>query len=138
MNNSADDRAAEQAGGDIPSSRVNFSRGRRQQSFKRLRTFKSPHRVFSEQSTQDFSITENNVTDEETSNHQQDKGNLKEQRDLVSKANQCANQCAADAFIIARLERGKIVLRWSSAKQRGGSDGAIKRTGKRRRNTSRS
>ena len=28
---------------------------------------------------------------------------MKEQRDLVRKANQCANQCAADAFI-ARLE----------------------------------
>jgi hypothetical protein len=80
VDNGADDRAAEQADGDTLF-RVNYFRGRRQQSFKRLRTFKSPHRVFSGQSTQDFSITENNVTDEETSNHQQ--VNLKEQRDLV-------------------------------------------------------
>jgi hypothetical protein len=41
VDNSAVDRAAEQAGGDIPS-RVNYFRGRRQQSFKRLRTFKPP------------------------------------------------------------------------------------------------
>jgi hypothetical protein len=102
VDNSADDRTAEQAGGDIPS-RVNYFRGRREQSFKRLRTSKPPHLLFLEQSTQDFLMTENNVTDEETSNRQNDKENLKEQRDLVRKANQCANQRAADAFL-ARLE----------------------------------
>ena len=95
---SAVDRIVEQAGGDIPS-RVNYYRGRRQQSFKRLRKSKPPHRVFTEQSTQDFSMTENNVTDEETFNHQKDEENLEGQRDLVRKA----NQCAADAFL-ARLE----------------------------------
>ncbi len=77
VDNSADDRTAEQAGRVILF-RVNYFRGRRQQSFKRLR---SPHRVFSVQSTQDFSITEKNVTDEETA-----QDNLKERKLLSSRS----------------------------------------------------
>ena len=96
--NSTDDRTTEQASGDNPS-RVNLFRGKRKQSFKRLRISKPSHRVFTAQSTQDFSMTDNNVTAEETFNHQKDEENLEEQSNLVRKANQFANQCAADAFI---------------------------------------
>ena len=102
VNSSADDRTTEKADGEIPAI-VTYRRGRRQQSFKRLRTSKPPHRVFTEQSTQDFSTTENNVTDEEMFNHQKNAENLEEQSDLVRKANQSANKYAADAFL-ARLE----------------------------------
>ena len=101
-NSSAEDRATEKADGEIPAI-INYRRGRRQQSFKRLRTAKPMHRVCAEQSRQDYSATKNNVTDEETANHQRNAENMEKQSDLARKANQCANKYAADVFI-ARLE----------------------------------
>ena len=47
---------------------INYRRERR--SFKRIRTFKPTHHVFTEQCRQDFSTTKNNVTGEETCSHQ--------------------------------------------------------------------
>jgi hypothetical protein len=97
-------RTTEQADGEFPVT-VNYRRGRRQQFFKRLRTSRLPHHISTEQSTQDFSTTENNVTDEETFSHQKDAENFEGQSDFVKTANQYANECAADAFIVRMVER---------------------------------
>ena len=84
------ERTTGQASEDNPS-RVKLFRSKRNQTFKRLRLSEPSHRVFTAQSTQDFSMTDNNnVTAEE-------------QSDLVRKTNQCANKYAAD-LLIARLE----------------------------------
>ena len=80
-----------------------YRRGRRQHSFKRLRTFKPTLHVFTEQCTQDFSPTENNVTGEETCSHQKNVENVEEQGDQVRTANERANNFAADV-LLARLE----------------------------------
>ena len=105
VDNSADNRrTTEQADGEPPAT-VNYRRGRRQQIFKRLRISRLPHHIGTEQSTQDFSMTENNVTDEETFVNQKDAENLEEQSNFVKTANQYKNECAADAFIVCMEER---------------------------------
>ena len=96
------ERTTGQASGDNPS-RVKLFRSKRNQTLKRLRLSEPSHRVFTAQSTQDFSMTDNNVTAEEPFAQQKDEENLKEQSDLVRKTNQCANKYAADV-LIARLE----------------------------------
>ena len=103
MTNSEDDsRTIEKAEGEI-SDTIIYRRGRRQHSFKRLRTVKPMLHVFTEQCTQDFSPTENNVTGEETCSHQKNVENVEERGDQVRTANERANNFAADV-LLARLE----------------------------------
>ena len=102
VTNSEDDRTIEKAEGEIPDIII-YRRGRRQQSFKRQRTFKSTLHVYTEQCTQDFSTTKNNVTGEEMCSHQKNAENVEEQGDQVRMANERANNFAADVFL-ARLE----------------------------------
>ena len=90
MNNRADDGiAAGRADGDAPSKENDYK------GSKRRRKSKPAQRETTEQSTQVFSMSENTVTDDE---------NLEGHRDLERKANQLANQYAADA-LLARMEK---------------------------------
>jgi hypothetical protein len=106
VNSSADNRmTTEQMDGEPPVT-VNYrKRRRRQQFFKSLRVSRPPRQIFTGQSTQDFSTTENNVTDEETFDHRKDAEVFEEQGELVQTANQYANECAADALILRMEER---------------------------------
>ena len=97
-------QTTEQADRESPAT-VNYCRGRRQQNFKRLRISRPPQHIVTEQSTQDFLMEENNVTDEETFVNQKVAENFEEQSDFVKTANQYKNECAADAFIVRMEER---------------------------------